>query len=102
MSDYFDPHEDTRPITRSFATALGGIITLESTDVMRNCPTNLKNIEHNQRLGFTLDSGAFGPDVPAFEDPAALAAWMDGYFAGREHLRNLLIANGLLDTRQEV
>ena len=37
------------------------------------------------RQTYTLDRAKYGIDVPVYDDPAHLAAWVDGWLAGRTH-----------------
>ena len=37
------------------------------------------------RQTYTLDRTKYGDDVPVYDHPAYLAAWVDGWIAGRAH-----------------
>lgn len=51
-----------------------------------NGPTNYAyDGDPTGRQTYTLDAAKYGVDVPVYDDPAHLAAWVDGWIAGRAH-----------------
>ena len=51
-----------------------------------NGPTNYAyDGNPSGRQTYTLDAAKYGVDVPVYDDPAHLAAWVDGWIAGRAY-----------------
>ena len=70
------------------------IVTLSIADAMAHCPINLAvnpGPDWNRGVAFTLETtgvvqSANPKHAPVYREPAHLAAWLAGYWAGQESI----------------
>lgn len=71
------------------------IVALGIADVMAHCPINLaanSGLDENRGVAFTLETtgvveSAHPKHAPVYREPAHLAAWLAGFWAGQDSIQ---------------